>query len=417
LNFIQEYVFSLLPMTLLLALSAFFSGSETALFSLTSEQRRQISMRRRKFSGILDLVQTDPGALLLAILLGNLIVNVLFYCTGAALAGRLGHTYGGWAEALAGLAILAAVILAGEIVPKALGISHAEQIIAFTELPLRVWFTLTAPIRRLLRAFIQTPEGASTSTRGLTAAELKILLDSVRHEAHFGAPEKEILEDIVNLPDVRVREIMVPRVNVLRVALDAPPAEVIAAARKREFSRVLVHGTGNENVLGFISVKELFLTQAEELESFLHPVVFVPETQRADLLLHEFLASGLKLVAVVDEYGGLAGIVTMEDLIEEIVGEFEGGDEEEIVQLSETQYRLKGQFSIREWRELFLGFLPGEEVESMAFDTLGGLIVSQLGRMPRTGDRIAIRNIRLTVESVAHRRVGTVLLELEEGTP
>jgi len=408
----QNTVSYLLLMGVLLLFSAFFSGSETALFSLTSDQRRQISMRRRKVSVIFDLVQTDPGALLLAILLGNLIVNVLFYCTGAALAGRLGQTYGGWAEALAGFAALSAVILGGEIVPKALGISQAERMIAFTAPPLRIWFILTAPLRRVFRTFTCLP--LEDSSRGLTAAEFKILLDSVCHEPHFGESEKEILEDIVNLPDLRVREIMVPRVNVLRVALDRPPGEVIAAAREREFSRVLVHGTGNEDVLGFVSVKELFLTEAEELEPYLHPVAFIPETCRADSLLREFLDRDLKLVAVVDEYGGLAGIVTLEDLLEEIVGEFEEG-EEEIFQLSETRYRLNGQFSIREWRELFLGFLSGQEVESMAFDTLGGLIVSQLGRMPRAGDCVAIRNIRLTVESVANRRVGTVLLELEGG--
>ncbi len=123
--------------------------------------------------------------------------------------------------------------------------------------------------------------------------------------------------------------------------------------------------------------------------------------------------TGKEIVVVVDEYGGLAGIVTVEDLLSEVVGDFESEPVEEIQKLDDTTYRLQGQLPIRSWRDLFTGFLPGQEVDGLAFDTLGGFIISLLGRMPRPGDTVAVRNLCLTVESIHHHHIGTVLLHLQ----
>jgi CBS domain containing-hemolysin-like protein len=119
-------------------------------------------------------------------------------------------------------------------------------------------------------------------------------------------------------------------------------------------------------------------------------------------------------VAVVDEYGGLAGIVTIEDLLAEVVGDFEPEKATEVKKLDEVTYRLHGQLPIRAWRELFTGFLPGQEMDMLAFDTLGGFIVSLLGRMPHQGDSVSVRNLQLTVEVMQHRQIGTVLLKLND---
>jgi putative hemolysin len=187
-------------------------------------------------------------------------------------------------------------------------------------------------------------------------------------------------------------------------------------ARLKEFSQVLIYRESDDDPLGCVAVRDLFLDVEQKipLEKLVRPPVFVPETKRVDALLRELTATDEPMAVVVDEYGGLAGIVTVEDLLSEVVGEFEPEETEEICRLDEVTCRLSGQLSIRAWRELFTGFLPGRQMDALAFDTLGGLIISLLGRMPHPGDSVSIRNLELTVESVHQRRIGTVLLRLKE---
>lgn len=419
-NSIHEYMFSLLLMPVLLALSAFFSCSETALFSLSPEAARRLRAHRR-IDDLLTILHKEPSGLLAAILLGNLIVNVLFFCTGAEAAGRLAEGRGGWFEALCGALVLLTVILFGEIIPKAVGITHPSGILHITAVPLRGWFYFTRPFRLFIRWLLDRiglHDGATAGGRVyLTQGELRELLDAVQHEPGFGAHEKEILEDIVNLPDVRVREVMVPRVKVLRrPLLEADRRELLDQARRHEYSQVLIYRDKDDDLLGYVNVRDVFMDggRTESLEPFIQPLVFVPETKRADVLLREFMTHDWQMAAVVDEYGGLAGVVTIEDMLAEVVGDFEPEKTAEIQKLDEVTYRLNGQLSIRAWRQLFTGFLPGQEVDTLAFDTLGGFIISLLGRMPHPGDSVSVRNLQLTVDTMQHRRVGTVLLSLNE---
>lgn len=416
LNSIQEVSFFVIPIVILLVLSAFFSGSETALFSLTPDAARRLRHHRR-IEELLSILRHEPSDLLSSILFGNLIVNILFFCTGAVAAGRWGAARGEWFEALGGALVLITLILLGEIVPKAVGINHSAGVLRLAAIPLRFWFRLTRFLSRALHRalhFLRLLDRSPAAEAALTPGELKELLDAVHHEPGFGSEEKEMLEDIVNLSDIRVREIMVPRVKVFRKSLQADRREILDEARKNEYSQVLIYRDKEDIPLGYVSISDLFFNDdpARPIEPLIHPLVFVPETKRVDRLLREFMANGWQLVAVVDEYGGLSGIVTIEDLFEEVIGDFEPEETEEIVKLDETTYRLQGQLSIREWRELFTGFLPGQDMDALAFDTLGGLIISLLGRMPRAGDEVTVRNLHLIVESVRGRRIEKVLLHL-----
>lgn len=418
-NSTHEYMFSLLLMPALLVLSAFFSCSETALFSLSPDAARHLRAHRR-IDDLLTLLHKDPSGLLTAILFGNLVVNVLFFCTGAEAAGRLAESHGEWFEALGGALVLLTVILFGEIIPKAIGITHPSGVLRITAVPLRGWFYFTRSFRLFIRWLLDRiglHDGAAAGGRTyLTPGELKELLDAVQHEPGFGLQEKEILEDIVNLPDVRVREVMVPRVKVLRRPLDADRCELLEQARQHEYSHVLIYQDKDDDLLGYVSVRDIFMDggRTESLEPFIRTLIFVPETKRADVLLREFMIHDWQMAAVVDEYGGLAGVVTIEDLLAEVVGDFEPGKAAEVQKLDEVTYRLHGQLSIRAWRELFTGFLPSQEVDTLAFNTLGGFIISLLGHMPHAGDFVSVRNLHLTVETMHNRRIGTVLLSLSE---
>ena len=254
----------------------------------------------------------------------------------------------------------------------------------------------------------------------LNAEELHMLIDATQHDPTFGHQEKAIIEDIVNLPGIRVRELMVPRVRQLFRRADMPVTEGLHAAAEIEIELIPVYVEDEENILGVVEVKDLFANEDADrvLGDFVHPVRFVPETKRADEMLREFLAEGLRMVCVVDEYGGLAGTICLEDLLEEVVGEFDIQAAPPVEQLGESTYRLQGSLGIREWRSLFIGFLPDEVVRTLALDTVSGLVVSLLKHMPKPGDVAQVRNLRFTVEEVRSNRIESVLLEpsaAEEG--
>ncbi|QHI70296.1 hemolysin family protein [Tichowtungia aerotolerans] len=413
-DFLQQNMIFAVSMTVLLLCSALFSGTETALFSLTPENARRLSSHRQA-GYLVEILRRNPSDLLSAILFGNLIVNILFFCTGAAAAGQWGGQHGAWGEAVGGVVVLLLVIFLGEIVPKAIGVSHPIMILGVTGAFLVAWFKVSRPFRilidRILRLF-RLGGALPVAEAGLTTEEFKELLDAVRHEPGFGVREKVILEDIVNLPDIRVREIMIPRVQLFSKDESSSKEEILREARSGEYSHVFVYKDQDDDLLGYVKIRELYFCQDQKgLEALIHPLMFVPETKRADQLLKEMLDGGWPLAAVVDEYGGLAGMLTLEDLFAEVVGDFEPADDA-VLQLDRNTYRLDGQLPIRAWKELLTGILPGQDVQALAFDTLGGFVISLLGRMPRCGDVVFVRNLRLTVETMQHRRIQTVLLHL-----
>ncbi|VGO15210.1 Magnesium and cobalt efflux protein CorC [Pontiella desulfatans] len=401
-------------MAVLLCCSAFFSGTETALFSLSREQVKELRAHGHQVERLLALLSDNPAGLLIAILFGNLVVNILFFSMSAVLSLEIGTRYGDWWQAVVGIVVLLVVILAGEILPKAIGISFPERAVRLSSVPLMGWFHFMGPVRRVLEAITRKMEPSTQHDEKLNADELKMLIDATHHDPTFGKQEKAIVEDIVNLPEIRVRELMVPRVEQLFRRADAPSGEALAEAAEQEVDLIPIYEEDEDNIVGVVEVRDLFVNTdpSRSLVYFSNPVAFVPETKRADEMLREFLAGGHRMVCVVNEYGGLAGTVCMEDLLEEVVGEFDVLDVPAIEQLGVATYRLPGNLGIREWRSLFVGFLPDEAMRDLALDTVSGLVVSLLKRMPAAGDVARLGNLRFTVEQVRSRRIETVLLEL-----
>jgi CBS domain containing-hemolysin-like protein len=414
LGILADQFVALLSMVLLLLVSAFFSGTETALFSLTREQVKRLRGQGRDVDKTLALLAENPSGLLIAILFGNLVVNILFFSLSVVVAIAFGSRYGDWWEAAVGVAVLLLVILVGEIFPKALGISFPERVVRLNSLPLRSWFHFLGPVRRVLEVIVRYLEPGEQHDNQLNADELRMLIDATRHDPTFGTQEKAIVEDIVNLPGIRVRELMVPRVRQFFRQADAPADEALRSAAELELELIPVYEENEDDIIGVVEVADLFTNNvpARPLRDFIRPARFVPETKYADEMLREFLIEGLRMVCVVDEYGGLAGTVCLEDLLEEVVGEFDAMEVPPVEQLGESTYRLQGSLGIREWRSLFVGFLPDEVVRMLALDTVSGLVVSLLKHMPSPGDVAHMHNLRFTVEQVRSNRIESVLLEL-----
>lgn len=400
----------------LLLLSAFFSGSETALFSLTRDQVLRLREDSGKVQRLMAVLERNPSGLLVAILFGNLVVNVLFFSMSAVMAVEVVAVGGAGAEALVGALVLLGILVFGEMIPKALGMSFAEKVVGVVAVPLRGWYHVLGPFRRVLERLSAwlTPAAREVDLR---PDELKMLIDSTAGDRGFGRQEKGIVEEIINLPETRVRALMVPRVSQTFWNGAWSVEQALGVAAEHPMDLLPVFMEHEEQVVGYVELSVLFAERRGErrLIELSEPVVFVPETMRADRMLERFMEEPVRMAAVVDEYGGLAGTLTVGDLLQEVMGEFGVPQVPDVEVLGEHAYRLQGQLSVREWRELFVGFVPAEAMNELALDTVSGLVVSLLKRMPVVGDEAWLGNLCFTVEQVRGHRIESVRLSLAGG--
>jgi len=238
----------------------------------------------------------------------------------------------------------------------------------------------------------------------LSTSELKTLLEMSRRRGLINRVEDVYLREVIDLSAIRVRDIMVPRVEVVMFDINGAPAELRDLMRRTHLTKIPVYDGNKDNVVGLVYAKVLFLHPDKPLRELVTPVRFVPELITGEQLLHHFQRTKSQIAIVVDEFGGMAGLVTLEDVLEEIVGEiYDPEDREaepEIVQLSDTEYDVSGQLSVHYWVETF-GI--AELTERVA--TVGGLVTARLGRPAQVGDAVELGNVRLRVTAMAGRRI------------
>lgn len=390
----------------LLAASGFFSASETALFSLEPEARVNAGPRAQR-------LLEDPRALLVSLLLGNLVVNLLFFTLAPTALAALGVER----PVVASLVSLVTVLLCGEILPKAIALRLAERIARFAALPLTLVVRTLAPIRRVISRvldfFMRMLGEEQRRELGVSTDALAELFERSRERGVLRHGEADLLAEIIELGDLRVREVMTPRVDVLFVQREPTPAEleaVLEAARRARVSWLPVVDGGADNVVGAVEVRDLLAHHDRPLAALVAPVRFFPEVGNVLALMQAMREAHVAEAVVVDEWGGTAGVVTLEDVFEVLVGDLlvEGEEKETlVVPIGERTYRVSGALSLRDWNE-WLGF----EIVPNAFETVGGYVTAMLGRIPRRGDRVPLRGgLECEVDEVRGRRVRTLLLE------
>jgi CBS domain containing-hemolysin-like protein len=405
---------------LLLICSACVSCSETALFGLT---RRTLGHFRRGTNPLQRRVATlmaNPRRVLLTVLIANTAVNVAIFAVSFVALEHFRDLYPAQAAA-AGVAVLLVVIVFGEVLPKAVALRSPVRLSPMAAALLTVLQTVLAPLRLLLDTVLVEPvtrllSPARPIADRLTTDELRLLLERSAREGHINTTESEMLQAVVALGEVGVREVMTPRVDLDAVSLAGDRAGVLANFDRTKRRRLPAYGRDLDDIRGLLYVRDLLLRPEAGLRALLRGIHFVPEQVNLIQLLRSLREARAHLAIVVDEYGGTAGLVTIEDVVEWIVGELPDAEapreEARPEKLDETTYRLPGDLSVRVWADRFA---VGEI--DRGIDTVGGLVLSKLGRLPRPGDRVGLRNLTLTVESVRRRRVERVLLHLEtDGT-
>lgn len=409
-------------MTICLLASAFFSGSETALFTLTPGQRREMRASRHPLNRLAAQLAEQPRSLLNTILLGNMLVNIAFSAIAAVLVLEWKMTHPpAWMVTAASIAPLLAVLLMGEITPKLLALSIARQwaiAAAFPLALLRRLFTpvlwmldhaLVEPFTRLLAP--RSPEAPST----LGVEELAGLMQLSARRGVLDRDIGDLLREIIELTDIKAGDIMVPRVDIVAHDIEKPVAELIETFRHTGFRKIPVYRGDLDHVLGVLHARQVLLQPDRPLTELLRPLPFLPEAADLEKVLARFRKTGRQMAIVVDEYGGTAGLITLQDVLEEIIGNIpddrEASSRPAVQKLGPTQYLLSGDLSIREWAEAF-----GLPMIRSRVSTIGGLTTALLNRIPREGDSTTFHNLRLTVHAMRRRRVETVRVEWLGGT-
>jgi CBS domain containing-hemolysin-like protein len=407
------------PMLVLLGLSGFFSASETALFSLNPLQRKAMQAEGGRFAKLAVQLSERRRQALRTILLGNLIVNVSFYSLSTTLAIGIAAGHGAAGASLRagaiGLACLAVLILFGEVFPKLIAVNFSRQIACLAALPIDVIHRLLEPVWQRTDAIFDRLAGhlrfGSRHVRRLATDELHQLVGFSEQRGVITSLESSLIAEAVELADLKVSEVMVPRVDVTCFDVRRPLEELRELIRQTQHSKIPIFRGSRENILGIVRGRDVLLSDHTMLEALMRPARFIPELASLGVALEQLRQDATHVAIAVDEYGGFAGLITLQDVLEEVVGEIEGEHEPSqplVEQLAPARYRLAGALSLRDWGEL-----SGVKVSFPNFGTVGGLVMLLLGRVPREGDRVVFEDLTFTVERVQRHRVASVLAEFD----
>jgi putative hemolysin len=425
----MTHLFELLVIVVLTLLEGFFVSAEISIISIRRSRLDQLSEDGNRRARRVRRLKDDPGRFLAVVQLGLTVLGFFASAYAAVnlsveLAAFLRPAIGGGADGVALLIVTVLLalftIVFGELVPKSIGLAYAERLSMLVAGPVEwiarllgplVWFLtrVTSGITKLL--------GVSMSSDAqMTAEELKLIVERGGEQGILEAEEEQMINAVIELGDRRLHEVMVPRIAIVALPVSATLDDAIDLIVEEGHSRIPIYEESIDGVLGIIYAKDLLpvlkvgSNARPTVRSLLRTPLFVPESMSIDDLLHEFQRRKVHIAIVLDEYGGTAGLLTIEDLLEEIVGEIQDEydvEEPMIVRLSPDEARIDGRVDVDELTEIF--DIPIALEDADEYDTLGGLIFHRLGKVPRPGDEVRLNGLKLTVETTDGRRVGKVL--------
>jgi putative hemolysin len=428
-----DIIVSLLVIVLLTLFEAVFVASEIALVTMRRTRIDQLVEEGDRSARRVKALVSHPGRFLAVTQIGLTFIGFLASAYAAVnLTAHLqvaleGTGFGflvtsGEALALVIVTLLLSLftIVFGELVPKSLALAHTEafalRLSWFITWLLRILGPLVRALTAVTNSVSRLLGGGDVTPGVMSTDELKILVERGGEQGILEAEEEQMINAVIELGEQHIHEVMVPRIAMISLAADSTLEEAIDTLISEGHSRIPVYEETIDEIIGILYAKDLlpFLRASAparpSVRAILRTPVFVPESMSVDDLLHEFQRRKVHLAIVLDEYGGTAGLVTIEDLLEEIVGEIQDEyDEEEplIVRLSDDEVRIDGRADIDDLGEVFDINLGLEDEDE--YDTVGGLIYHRIGGVPTPGDQVVVNDLTLTVETIDGRRVGKVL--------
>jgi CBS domain containing-hemolysin-like protein len=398
---------SFIVMGILLLLSGFFSGSETAIFSLTRYDRERLRKLSESINKVVSVLLRKPEQLLLVILFSNLAVNVAFFTLSSMLIYRAVEVDLHLAASVIGLGSLLAVVFVGEILPKAVAFNFRIPAVTIVVGPIwLIYRVLQGPLAFIHAVFIMPAVRLLIGTKREpepTREELLALLKVSHSEGYLQTAQLDLLSRVINLRDLQVRQVMIPRVHMTACDIHIPVENAKLLVRKTSQTRLPVYVFQIDTIVGIVRARRLWTDKPKHLKDVLERVKFVPEYQGVDQLLHFFQKENTDIAIVVDEYGGVVGMVSrevvLEQLIEELSPEFSETQSPEILRIGPGHYIADGFLPIKEFFDYFRIAMP----EELEVDTLAGYMMHMKGHLPEVDESLDIQNLRLKVNKYHHK--------------
>lgn len=401
-------IMQLILLMVLIVLSSFFSASETALTSLSKIRIRQMLEEGVRGADVISRLVENPGKMLSAILVGNNVVNIGASALATSIAiSQFGESGVGIATGIMTIIVL----IFGEITPKTLASRDPEKVsimvskfiyfITIILSPVVIVFTqITSGILRIFGGKIDTEKPF------ITEEELKTMLDVSHEEGVLEVEERKMIDNVFEFGDSQVKDVMVPRTDMVAIDIDSTYDEIMKTFKVEQFSRIPVYQDSVDNIIGIIHIKNLvFVDDSKNFNIYdiIREPYFTYEYKKTTELFEEMRKDRVALTIVLDEYGGTAGLVSMEDLVEEIVGEIEDEydeDDTDIQVIKEDEYIIDGSTKIDLVNEMI-----GTDIESEDFDSIGGFVIGELGRLPQEGDMLEHENTKFIIEEIDKNRI------------
>lgn len=406
----------LLILILLLVMSAFFSSTETALTTVNKIRVRNLAEAGDKRAEYVLKVIEDPNKMLSAILIGNNVVNLYASSLSTVLATRI------WGNKIVGIAtgvLTLLILIFGEIAPKTVANIQAEQIaLRFAKSIYYIMMVMTPIIfvvnqlsfivLKILRVDVKA-KGES-----ITEDELRTIVEVSHEEGVIESEEKKMINNVFDFGDAVARDVMLPKVNMTFVDVNATYDELMEVFRSEKYTRYPVYEETTDNVIGILNIKDVFLRGGEKdfsIRKYLRKTLYTYEFKKVSELMREMRKAAISIVIVLDEYGSTAGLITLEDMLEEIVGdirdEYDADEEKTIQRIAPREYMVDGSVKLDDLDERL-----GLELQSEEYDSIGGLIIGLLNHLPEEKEEVVVENVRLVVECVDKNRIDKIHLYL-----
>ncbi len=422
--------FELIVLIICFFVAAAASGTETALTSVGRLRVRFLAEQGSKAAGILQHLRADPNRYLSTVLFTNTLALIVASTSTTLLTDSLFASWGVpseyhlWLALLVSFVLSVILLIAAEVTPKTLAIRYAERVALAAAGPVDRLATGLGPVLWAVTIVSRALTGGYAARAPyLTEQELLTLLHVSEEQGVIEEQEHQMIHGIIEIGDKTVREIMVPRTDIVAVEKHAGLKDIVRVFKEHRHTRLPVFDGDIDHVAGLIHTKDLLLyytlstTQEFDIEKILRPIKFTPEQKKVDELLHEMRTEKVHMMIVLDEYGGTAGLVSLEDLLEEIVGEirdeYDSAEEEQLVVLDDHEARVDARFPLEELNSR-LGLAIEESGD---YDSVGGYVHAQLGHIASAGDSFKGGRATWTVEKVKGRRIEWVKLTADVPWP
>lgn len=409
----------------LLLFSAFFSSAETALTTFSKVRLRMLVDDGNKKAIVLDKVLSNSRKMLSTVLIGNNIVNIAASSLTTVLAQHIFDVNIVVSVCVGVLTLV--IIIFGEIIPKTVATLHAESIALSYAKPIKFFMFILTPVIFVLNLFSSFllkifRVNVNLNSTAITEDELRTIVGVSQEEGIIEDDEYDMINNVFDFGDTCAKDIMIPKVDITMVPIDVSYDELLSVIKSDKFTRIPVYKDDTDNIVGIINIKDMLINEVNrvnfDINKLMREPYYTHEKEELNDLLIEMRNNEPGMCIVLDEYGQAEGLITLEDIVEEIIGdihdEFDQAEELAVRQIGEHEYIVEGSINLDDFNDEL-----GTNIDSEDYESLGGLIIEHLDRLPNKGDSVKIDNCKLTVIKMDDKRIDLVKVKIdhEDDTP